>query len=267
MSRAKGIDISKWQLWFNDPGNLDFIIVKASEGVTADPKFEHYLTHIQSVPVRGAYHYYRTALDPIMQAEYFMDLIATSGHNWHFLAVDYENTGNTLDRQGAENLLKCLKHIRTSQELPVLVYTGEYIYRDNMRVWREEFDDFPLWVARYSEHDPGSIMERSWDFWQWTSSANGEQAGVGSEFVDRNVYNGTVEQLFNRFLPEVTMEAKKWYQSKTLWFSILFALVNVAAIFGYADFVPGDDVVQYVNIGVSVIVALLRAFTNQGVKL
>lgn len=60
---------------------------------------------------------------------------------------------------------------------------------------------------------------------------------------------------------------KKWYASKTLWFSILFALVNIAGIFGYAEFIPGDDIVQYVNVGVSVIVALLRVFTDQGIEL
>jgi hypothetical protein len=60
---------------------------------------------------------------------------------------------------------------------------------------------------------------------------------------------------------------KKWYQSKTLWFSILFALVNLAGIFGYADFVPGDDVSQYVSIGISVVVAILRAFTKEPISL
>ena len=60
---------------------------------------------------------------------------------------------------------------------------------------------------------------------------------------------------------------KKWYQSKTLWFSIVFVLVQVAAIFGYADFVPGDDLSYYVNIGVGVLVAVLRAFTNQAIEL
>ena len=59
---------------------------------------------------------------------------------------------------------------------------------------------------------------------------------------------------------------KKWYASKTLWFSILWALVQTAALFGYADFVPGDEVSQYVNLGIAIIVAALRVFTNQGVE-
>lgn len=60
---------------------------------------------------------------------------------------------------------------------------------------------------------------------------------------------------------------KKWYASKTLWFSILFALVNLAGVFGFAEFVPGDDVSQYVSVGVSVVVALLRFVTDKGVEL
>lgn len=60
---------------------------------------------------------------------------------------------------------------------------------------------------------------------------------------------------------------KKWYQSKTVWFAALWALVQVAGIFGYADFVPGDDLAYYVNIGVSVIVAVLRAVTDKGIEL
>ena len=60
---------------------------------------------------------------------------------------------------------------------------------------------------------------------------------------------------------------KKWYQSKILWFSILWAIVQTAALFGYADFVPGDELRQYVNLGIAVLVAILRVFTNKGVSL
>jgi hypothetical protein len=60
---------------------------------------------------------------------------------------------------------------------------------------------------------------------------------------------------------------KKFYASKTLWFAILFAIVNVAGIFGYAEFVPGDELSQYVGLGVAVVVALLRVLTNKGVEL
>ena len=60
---------------------------------------------------------------------------------------------------------------------------------------------------------------------------------------------------------------KKFYQSKILWFTLLFALIQVAGIWGFADFTPSSDVVEYVNLGAAVIMAVLRAITNQGIKL
>ena len=229
--RAKGIDISKWQVYFNYKGNIDFVIVKASEGLHWDPKHEHYQSHIASVPIRGAYHYFRTTVDPIMQAETFLDAILNC--DYHFLAVDYEATGNTLDRQGADNLLRCLEHLSVRQDRPVLIYTSPYIYRDNLRVWDEMFDTFPVWIAKWHTVGPGVIIGREWDLWQWTSSADGEQAGVGSEFVDRNVYNGTIEQM-KRWLGIEEDKMKAWYESKTIWVGIIeigIAILGLAATF------------------------------------
>ena len=61
--------------------------------------------------------------------------------------------------------------------------------------------------------------------------------------------------------------AKKWYASKTLWFIALFVLVQFAGIFGYADFTPDSNVVEYINLGAAVIMAILRAVTKVGVEL
>ena len=200
--RAKGIDISKYQGAFTFQNNIDFIIIKATEGWGYDERFSQNLNEVKKVPRRGAYHYYRTATDPIVQAENFLSY--TAGEGFHFLCVDYEGTNNTLDRAGADNLLLCLAYLRDNQELPVVLYTSQYIYRDNLRVWSAEFDTFPLWIARYGFGDPefsnptgqeGQIVERDWDLWQFTSKADGAEYGVQSEFVDMNVYNGTCAEM------------------------------------------------------------------------
>ena len=60
---------------------------------------------------------------------------------------------------------------------------------------------------------------------------------------------------------------KKFYQSKTVWFAVLFALVSLAGLFGYADFTPSNDVAEIVNVAVAAIVLVLRLFTNKGVEL
>ncbi len=271
MKRARGIDISHWQITFNPRGNIDFVIAKASE-LEADPCFQDFYPSMLSVPIRGAYHYFRTGYDPIKQAETF--LAQVEGKDLHFLAVDYESRNNVLDEAGANNLLLCLLWLVEKQPLPVLIYTGPYIYRDNLAVWNEAFDSFPLWLARwkYSDEavaDPtkslaGDDLERSWSIWQYTSTGDGELFGVRSVCVDLDVYNGTVEEMKSRFIMEDEM--KKWYASKTIWFSVLFILVQVAAVFGYADWVPGDDLSYFVNIGVGVLVAILRALTSQGIE-
>jgi hypothetical protein len=60
---------------------------------------------------------------------------------------------------------------------------------------------------------------------------------------------------------------KSWNESKTLWFSILYALLQVAGLFGYADYTPGADVSEWVGIGIAIIVAALRFKTNKAVSL
>ena len=99
--RAKGIDISHWQISFKDKKNTDFVILKATEGYGwTDPNFLNYLDEAHKVPIRGAYHYFRTEFDPTMQAEHFYN--TTKHKGLHFLAVDYEKTNNILDKNGAK---------------------------------------------------------------------------------------------------------------------------------------------------------------------
>jgi len=273
MKRARLIDISKWQISFEFLGNVDGVIVKASEGWDIDPCFQDFLPEVMRAPIRGAYHYYRTETDPVRQAEIF--LLQSLKGDFHFLAVDYESSNNTLDRAGAEGLLKMLKYLRAAQPLPVFIYTNSYIYRDNLRVWNEEFDTFPLWIARWKYSDAevadptrslaGDDLERSWDIWQWTSTGDGAMFGVGSVCVDLNVYNGTVEEMRSRFIKEST-DMKKWYQSKTLWFSLVFIITAIAGLFGYGDWTPDTQLVEYVQLGMGVLMAILRLLTTKGIE-
>ena len=55
--------------------------------------------------------------------------------------------------------------------------------------------------------------------------------------------------------------------SKTIIFAVLFGLVNVAGLFGYADYSPGTDVTEIVNVVVSVVMIALRFVTKDPVSL
>ena len=64
--RARGIDISTYQRQFNPPDairdEIDFVVLKASQNLYQDGKFEEFYSHSQSldIPIKGAYHYFIT---------------------------------------------------------------------------------------------------------------------------------------------------------------------------------------------------------------
>lgn len=62
-------------------------------------------------------------------------------------------------------------------------------------------------------------------------------------------------------------KGKPFWKSKTLWFNLLFLVVYVAQQYGFAEFIPSDDV-QNIAIGlVAVINIVLRIITKEPVKI
>jgi GH25 family lysozyme M1 (1,4-beta-N-acetylmuramidase) len=65
--RARGIDISTYQRQFNPPDairdEIDFVVLKASQNLNQDGKFEEFYSQTQSldIPIKGAYHYFITS--------------------------------------------------------------------------------------------------------------------------------------------------------------------------------------------------------------
>ncbi len=62
------------------------------------------------------------------------------------------------------------------------------------------------------------------------------------------------------------MESKPFYLSKTFLFGALSVVVGVAGLFGYADFIPGDDAVQILEVVNGIIIIVLRFLTNQPIS-
>ncbi len=60
---------------------------------------------------------------------------------------------------------------------------------------------------------------------------------------------------------------KKFFESKTFWFGALSVLVGVAGLFGFAEFVPGDETVQIMEVVNGIVIIVLRFLTNQGITL
>ena len=60
--------------------------------------------------------------------------------------------------------------------------------------------------------------------------------------------------------------SKKFYESKTFWFSVVYAIVSIAGLFGYADFTPSTDVAEIVQLSGAIIMLVLRLMTNKGIE-
>ena len=61
--------------------------------------------------------------------------------------------------------------------------------------------------------------------------------------------------------------SKDFYRSKTFWFGALSVLVGVAGLFGFADFVPGDETVQIMEVINGIVIILLRFVTSGAIHL
>jgi len=59
---------------------------------------------------------------------------------------------------------------------------------------------------------------------------------------------------------------KPWYQSKTVWFNVLYAIVALAGFLGYGDFTPDPNVVTGAALLGAIVNFVLRVwFTDTGI--
>jgi len=57
---------------------------------------------------------------------------------------------------------------------------------------------------------------------------------------------------------------KKFYESKTFWFNVLFGVVSIASLFGFGEFTPSESAIEIVAIlGAAVNLVLRLFFTSE----
>jgi GH25 family lysozyme M1 (1,4-beta-N-acetylmuramidase) len=217
MNRAHGIDLSHWQTYYrpqaNPPRPVDFVIQKITEAVFRDTAYSTIKEQIQSVPIRGGYHYFRGQW--YWKAQ--MDLFLSNLDGYHFWALDVEKAGNytglpILNKPYpgfVETVPLALEYLKKYSDLPGLIYTGA-----GMMDWLlpiiTEVNKYDLWVAHYwNKPNPDGIanyytirgadkMRRDWKFWQYDANGQGgrgREYGVGSLGLDLNVFNGSIADL------------------------------------------------------------------------
>ena len=55
---------------------------------------------------------------------------------------------------------------------------------------------------------------------------------------------------------------KAWYESKTLWFNVIYGVVAIAGLLGFAEFQPDANTVEIVGVLIAAINIVLRFVTK-----
>lgn len=176
---------------------ISFAVFRATMGNRhADDNFDHYWKKAKKHGlIRGAYHFYRADEDPIFQANNYLENVQLERGDLPPI-LDIEKIPR---KKSKEQLIKDLKiwckiMEETYGKKPI-IYTFYHYYKDYLR---EDFKDYPLWLANYNDVLEPS-PEDEWQFWQFTEK--GIVKGINTK-VDVDIYNGSLYSLKNMTLED-----------------------------------------------------------------
>ncbi len=188
-----GIDVSKYQGRIDwkavramniDGVKLDFVFIKATEGITRqDPAFRYNWERARAAGLLcGAYHYFYSTRDPLLQAENFIRQVPV--HTGDLPPVlDLEISNGQPDSVIRRTALAWLRRIEEAYGVKPIIYTNLHFYEAHLG---EAFDDYPLWISHYYQRQQPAIG-RDWLFWQHHDG--GHVDGIAAP-VDFNVFRG-----------------------------------------------------------------------------
>lgn len=188
-----GIDVSRYQQMINwdavkamnvQETRIHFAFIKATEG---NDNLDNYFKRNwrkakEAEMIRGAYHFFIASKDGTVQARNFIKNVKLeTGDLPPVLDVEQTNGVNkTLLQQRVKAFLYAAE---LAYGVKPVIYTNADFYESYLK---DEFDDYPLWVAHYLQPEEPRIS-RNWHFWQHSES--GHVNGISGK-VDFNVFNG-----------------------------------------------------------------------------
>jgi len=193
----EGVDVSHWQgsiNWAVVKPHISFAILKCTEGATYFD--DTYVVNKQGcidngIP-HGAYHFFRTNVNPVTQADYFH---AHIGSNMNMLVCDVEtNDGGDLKA----NLRAFVERFEDISGVRPWIYTAPAFWRAYGIHDEQWCVYFPLWIANYCVSQP--TVPPGWSFWDmWQYSDKGVVPGIPGNTVDLNRFDGTESELMQIF--------------------------------------------------------------------
>jgi len=196
-----GLDISSYQgglvKLLASGQKIQFIFCKATQGVTyVDPDFR---TNWRTIPqkgfIRGAYHFYMCADDPIAQAQHFASQISDIQAGDMAPVLDIEQgcmTPTTNATKMQSDILIFLKELEKLTGRRPMLYT-DFAFA-NQYLKETALQAYDLWLAEYS----GTAQPRVPTLWKnkgykiWQRSDN---YSIDSEQTDFDVFYGPLSDL------------------------------------------------------------------------
>lgn len=190
-----GIDVSHYQKDINwqkvASQNIHFAFVKATEGMThQDTLFCQNWDGMKANGLRrGAYHFFRPTVDPIAQAQNFIDK-AELEHGDLPPVLDVEVMDGVDSDILQKNVAIWLDIVENHFKVKPIIYTNQKFFNRHLA---DEFRNYPIWIARYNKFfEPMLRSGHGWQFWQYGN--RGSLSGIHGN-VDLNVFYGSSADL------------------------------------------------------------------------
>jgi lysozyme len=213
MADVLGVDVSHHNgqiRWRAVAEHVSFAWLRTGDGVKPDRRFaENWSGARAAGMLRGAYHFFRLALDPVAQADRLCD--ALLGLEPLPLppgilppVCDIESGGEGLTKaERARRVNTFCERAWERTGLAPLLYTMAGWWSGAIGGLPEGLDRFALWVAD-TRGKPAPMLPAGWGEWLvWQYSWSGAVPGIPTP-CDLNRWNGSLEDLrwFARLAPE-----------------------------------------------------------------
>lgn len=198
-----GIDVSSHQKDINwtevsADSNIKFVYIKATEGSTYISP--HYNANVQQARLHGilvgSYHFLRSTSS--IQAQYRNFVKAASIANQDLIPmIDVEKRGSWSRKQLIDSLQLLASLLERHFGVRPMIYSTMSFYNRNLSPY---FNEYPLYIGRYSEKTPEITWNGRYTIWQYTET--GKVNGITTK-VDLCRFND------NSWLPDIALHKNK----------------------------------------------------------
>lgn len=195
-----GIDVSHYQNFIHWDSvasqEIKFAFVKATEGESiSDSLFQQNWEGLKNNNIRkGAYHYFHPATNVLNQFNNFNRQVQYERGDLPPV-IDIEETNGRSKEEIIKSIKEWINLVETNYKVKPIIYTNFKFYNAYIG---GNFDQYPIWIAKYSYEEPTLDYGDTWTFWQYGN--RGRIKGIKGD-VDFNVFNGSLDDLDNLSYP------------------------------------------------------------------